>query len=96
MLEGSRAMSLTFGGAGGRGLFHSRILYNINKWKDKDGQTCKNSKTLSSTHTFLWKYAFILETMLQQNESESCPVVSDSLWPHGLSMEFSKPEYWSG
>ena len=23
-------------------------------------------------------------------------VVSDSLGPHGLSMEFSRPEYWSG
>ena len=22
--------------------------------------------------------------------------VSDSLQPHGLSMEFSRPEYWSG
>ena len=23
-------------------------------------------------------------------------VMSNSLWPHGLSMEFSRPEYWSG
>ena len=29
-------------------------------------------------------------------ESESRSVVSDSLRPHGLSMEFSRPEYWSG
>ena len=31
-------------------------------------------------------------------KSESCSVVSDSLWPHGLiqSMEFSRAEYWSG
>ena len=32
-------------------------------------------------------------------ESESCSVVSDSLRPLGLyiqSMEFSRPEYWSG
>ena len=30
--------------------------------------------------------------------SESCSVLLDSLQPHGLiqSMEFSKPEYWSG
>ena len=30
--------------------------------------------------------------------SESCSVVSDCLQPHGLwvSMEFSRPEYWSG
>ena len=28
--------------------------------------------------------------------SESCSVVSDSLRPHGVSMEFSRPEYWSG
>ena len=25
----------------------------------------------------------------------SCSVVSDSLWPHGLSMGFSRQEYWS-
>ena len=29
-------------------------------------------------------------------ESENLSVVSYSLWPHGLSMEFSMPEYWSG
>ena len=23
-------------------------------------------------------------------------LVSDSLWPHGLSMKFSRQEYWSG
>ena len=26
----------------------------------------------------------------------SCSVMSDSLWPHGLSMEFSRQEYWCG
>ena len=39
-----------------------------------------------------------------QSESESRSVVSDSLRPHGLyiacqaslSMDFSRPEYWSG
>ena len=31
-----------------------------------------------------------------QAESESCSVVSDSLQPHGLSLEFSRPEYWIG
>ena len=31
-----------------------------------------------------------------QVESESGSVVSDSLRPHGLSMEFSRPECWSG
>ena len=30
------------------------------------------------------------------SESESCSVVSDSLQPHGLSMEFSRSEYWHG
>ena len=36
-------------------------------------------------------------TVYSENKSRS--VVSDSLWPHGLyiqSMEFSRPEYWSG
>ena len=28
--------------------------------------------------------------------SESCSVKSDSLQPHGLSMDFSRPDYWSG
>ena len=31
-----------------------------------------------------------------ESESESHSVVSDSLPPHGLSIEFSRPEYWSG
>ena len=31
-----------------------------------------------------------------QSESESRSVVSDSLRLHGLSMEFSRPEYWTG
>ena len=31
-----------------------------------------------------------------ESESESRSVLSDSLRPHGLSMEFSRPEYWSG
>ena len=26
----------------------------------------------------------------------SCSVMSHSLWPHGLSMEFSRQQYWSG
>ena len=30
------------------------------------------------------------------SESESHSVVSNSLWPHGQFMEFSRPEYWSG
>ena len=31
-----------------------------------------------------------------KSKSVSCSVVSDSLLPHGLSMEFSRQEYWSG
>ena len=31
-----------------------------------------------------------------ESEGESRSVVSNSLQPHGLSMEFSRPEYWSG
>ena len=31
-----------------------------------------------------------------KSESESGSVMSDYLRPHGLSMEFSRPEYWSG
>ena len=30
------------------------------------------------------------------NVRVSCSVMSDSLWPHGLSMEFSRQEYWCG
>ena len=34
----------------------------------------------------------------QESESEgvSCSVTSDALQPHGLSMQFSRQEYWSG
>ena len=35
-------------------------------------------------------------TACSESESESRSVVSDSLRPHGPSMEFSRPEYWSG
>ena len=36
-------------------------------------------------------------TRVTWSESESCSVMYDSLWPHGLySMEFSRGEYWSG
>ena len=35
-------------------------------------------------------------TMRVKSQNESGSVVSDSLRPHGLSMEFSRPEYWSG
>ena len=33
---------------------------------------------------------------VHESESESHSVVSDSLRLHGLSMEFSRPEYWNG
>ena len=33
---------------------------------------------------------------MHQVKSESRSVVSDSLRPHGLYVEFSRPEYWSG
>jgi len=31
--------------------------------------------------------------MTGETESESCSVVTNSLGPHALSMEFSRPEY---
>ena len=34
--------------------------------------------------------------MKVKSESVSRSVLSDSLRPHGLSMEFSRQEYWSG
>ena len=34
--------------------------------------------------------------LIFKDESESCSVVSSSLVPHELSMEFSRPEHWSG
>ena len=33
---------------------------------------------------------------LGRSESESHSVVFNFLQPYGLSMEFSRPEYWSG
>ena len=52
-------------------------------------------------HIINWVSARVLTSVLSKwkwSESESCSVVSNSLWPHGLytSMEFSRPEYWSG
>ena len=39
----------------------------------------------------------IITHEVSQSQSESRSVVSDSLRPHGLySLEFSRPEYWSG
>ena len=40
----------------------------------------------------------LLKDNNQEEESEKVKVrvESDSLQPHGLSMEFSRPEYWSG
>ena len=32
----------------------------------------------------------------QLSDSESHSVMSNTLQPHGLSMDFSRPEYWSG
>ena len=47
----------------------------------------------------LFKFLVFLRMALYQNivsESESHSVMSNSLSPHGLSMEFSRPEYRSG
>ena len=38
----------------------------------------------------------ILFSCNEESESESCSVIFDSLRPHGLSMKFSRLEYWSG
>ena len=43
-----------------------------------------------------FKPTFSLGSYKLKSESESHSVVSDSLQPHGLCMEFSRPEYWSG
>ena len=40
--------------------------------------------------------AFTPECPGDLSESESGSVVFDCLRPHGLYMEFSRPEYWSG
>ena len=46
--------------------------------------------------SFTWRWKVFLTTNTNE-KSESRSVVSDSLQPHGLqSMEFSRPEYWSG
>ena len=41
-------------------------------------------------------YCHPAQLILCRVNSESGSVVSDYLRPHGLSMEFSRPEYWSG
>ena len=37
-----------------------------------------------------------LPSRKEKSESVSCSVVSNSLRPHGLSMGFSRQEYWNG
>ena len=49
---------------------------------------------ISAVATGLEKVSF--HSNPKESESESHSVMSDSLGPHGLSMEFSRPEYWSG
>ena len=44
----------------------------------------------------LWDSQVALVVKKKKSENESHPVVSDSLLPHGLSMEFSRPECWKG
>ena len=40
-------------------------------------------------------YSLLKHALFYMNKGKDS-VVSDSLQPHGLSMEFSRPEYWSG
>ena len=51
------------------------------------------------THVYLWRIHFDIIYISFESASASSSVVSDSLWHHGLtiqSIEFSRPEYWSG
>ena len=54
-------------------------------------------------HFYLFLFQFLVKNnqlerawLYHVDESESCSVVSDSLRHHGLSVEFSRSEYWSG
>ena len=62
-------------------------------------RVAKNMNDLVSKTTTMM--SFLLQDWLDnffksEIESKSHSVVSDSLRPHGLSIEFSRPEYWSG
>ena len=43
-----------------------------------------------------YKYKKSSKIRIKWKKSERRSVVSDSLWPYEQSMEFSRPEYWSG
>ena len=76
----------------------------------RDGSKVKNNLSLSLSLFFCFLFLFFGLTAQQvglsfptrdwacapYSGSESRLVVSDSLRPHGLCIEFSRPEYWSG
>ena len=84
----------------------TEIKAKINKWKliKLTAKETINEKRLRTGRQYLqmmwnWKMGRRPKQTLSKDEaeSESHSVISNSLWPHRLqSMEFSRPEYWSG
>ena len=80
------------------------VLLLVSIWaKEYALNPVKNLPEFKVDFSLLKKILVGIYSCLTLNESEtvSCSVMSDSLWPHGacqtpLPMEFSRQEYWSG
>ena len=85
--------------AGKEVIFHHKL--NINKQCNAGTENvtsfCSRQQGKEVISTMSLIVQKICQIPVEESESESCSVVSDSLQPHGLqSMEFSRPEYQSG
>ena len=70
----------------GRGncTFQAPVIEDKLERREQEGEWCRVTIAAHTTGFLLY-------------ENRSCSVMSDSLQPHGLkTMEFSRPEYWSG
>ena len=80
----------------------NKIIINLQLCSDFKIYFPNYKKGIESLFTLIWftSHCLSITTLKKKklflSESASCSVVSDSLRLHGLSMEFSRPEYWMG
>ena len=80
----------------------NKIIINLQLCSDFKIYFPNYKKGIESLFTLIWftSHCLSITTLKRKklflSESASCSVVSDSLRLHGLSMEFSRPEYWNG
>ena len=72
-------------------MFIASLFVITKTWKQPVSTDGWMDKKMFYGHVYTHKLMYTNIWILWNN------IVSDSLWPHGLqSMEFSRPEYWSG